>query len=110
MKELTIKILANEITDKQVNKLDEYIVSEFNTKDVVITEGEYVEENKPTWLSLKEVLTVLKELNFWSIDTKYLHIYLDTRFMNGDFNCTVKDRNNNQYLTLEDLKERRRKI
>lgn len=106
MKEVTVKLLTENITEEQIDKLDMFIVDEFNSEPVISSE-EYVEEGTPVWLSLKDVLSTIKELQFYSIDTKYLHIYLDTRFINNDFQCTVKDRKNNQYLTLEDLKERR---
>ena len=110
MRELTIKVLTDKVTEEQIDKLDNFLMSEFKIEDIVILEEEYIEENTPVWLSLKDVLSTIKELQFYSIDTKYLHIYLDTRFINNDFQCTVKDRKNNQYLTLEDLKERRHKI
>ena len=110
MRELTIKLLADKVTEEQIDKIDKLLMAEFKPENIVILEEEYIEENIPTWLSLKDVLSILKELDFWSIDTKYLNIYLDTRFMNGDFKCTIKDRKNKQYLTLEDLKERRHKI
>ena len=110
MRELTVKLLAKNITEEQIDKLDRLLMSEFKPENILITEEEYIEENKPTWVYLKDVLSMLKELDFWSIDTKYLNLYLDTRFMNGDFKCTIKDRKDNQYLTLEDLKERRHKL
>ena len=62
-----------------------------------------------TWIPLKELLKVLYEKEMWSMDTKYLHLYLDTRFT-GDFHCTVKDRNNEHYLTLEDIQNKRYSI
>ena len=33
---------------------------------------------EPIWVPLKDLLHVLKEYDMWSLDTKYLHIYLDT--------------------------------
>ena len=107
MRELTIKLLADKVTEEQIDRIDKLLMSEFKPENIVILEEEYIEENTPVWLSLKDVLSTIKELQFYSIDTKYLHIYLDTRFINNDFQCTVKDRKNNQYLTLEDLKEKR---
>lgn len=60
---------------------------------------------RPTWVSLKELLKLLKEMDMWTMDTKYLHVYLDTRFINGDWHCTIRDRENKRYLSLEDLKQ-----
>lgn len=60
-----------------------------------------------TWIPLKELLKVLYEKEMWSMDTKYLHLYLDTRFTGNDFHCTVKDRNDEHYLTLEDIQNKR---
>lgn len=59
------------------------------------------------WIPLKELVKVLYDKQLWSMDTKYLNLYLDTRFIEGDFHCTVKDRNNDKYLTLEEIKEKR---
>lgn len=56
------------------------------------------------WVSLKKLLKLLKDMNVWTIDTKYLHLYLDTRFINGDWRCTIRDRENNKYLSIEDLR------
>ena len=63
---------------------------------------------EPIWVPLKDLLHVLKEYDMWSLDTKYLHIYLDTRYINGDWHCTIKDREGKEYRSLEDIKERRR--
>ena len=63
---------------------------------------------EPIGVPLKDLLHVLKEYAMWSLDTKYLHIYLDTRYINGDWHCTIKDREGKEYLSLEDIKERRR--
>lgn len=63
---------------------------------------------EPIWVPLKDLLYVLKEYDMWSLDTKYLHIYLDTRYINGGWHCTIKDREGKEYLSLEDIKERRR--
>ena len=60
--------------------------------------------DEPIWVSVKELFKVLRELDMWTMDTKYLHLYLDTRFINEDYHCTIKDRNNEKYLSLEDLK------
>lgn len=62
------------------------------------------------WVSLKSLLKLLREMDIWTIDTKYLHLYLDTRFINGDFYCTIRDRDNKKYLSIEELKEIRRNI
>lgn len=62
------------------------------------------------WVSVKELFKVLKEMDMWTIDTKYLNIYLDTRLIDGDYHCTIKDRNNGRYLSLEDLKTIREKV
>lgn len=59
------------------------------------------------WVPLRELFKVLKEKDMWSMDTKYLNIYLDTRFINGDYHCTIKTRDGNEYLSLEELKEKR---
>lgn len=64
--------------------------------------------NTPEWVPLKELLKVLREMDAWTMDTKYLNIYLDTRFLEGDFHCTVKDREGKRYLSLNDLKEIRK--
>jgi len=64
--------------------------------------------SEPIWVSLRELLILLHEYDMWSMDTKYLHIYLDTRYINGDWHCTIKDREGKEYLSLEDLKERRK--
>lgn len=66
--------------------------------------------NAPEWVSLKELLKVLMEMDVWTMDTKYLNIYLDTRFLDGDFHCTIKDREGKRYLSLNDLKEIRKII
>lgn len=63
---------------------------------------------EPVWISVRELFKVLGEMDMWTMDTKYLHLYLDTRFINGDYHCTIKDRNNEKYLSLEDLKSIRR--
>ena len=63
---------------------------------------------EPIWVPLKDLLHLLKEYDMWSLDTKYLHIYLDTRYINGAWHCTIKDREGKEYLSLEDIKERRR--
>lgn len=60
------------------------------------------------WVSFRELIKVLKEMDVWTIDTKYLHIYLDTRFIGGDLQCTIRDRDNNRYLSIEDLKDIRK--
>ena len=60
------------------------------------------------WVSVRELLTLLKDMDVWTMDTKYLHIYLDTRFISGDWHCTIRDRENTKYLSLEELKEIRR--
>lgn len=60
--------------------------------------------NNVEWVSLKELLKVLRDMSIWTIDTKYLNIYLDTRFIDGDWHCTVRDRENNRYLSIKDLK------
>ena len=64
--------------------------------------------NTPEWVPLKELLKVLMEMDVWTMDTKYLNIYLDTRFLEGDFHCTIKDREGKRYLSLNDLKEIRK--
>lgn len=64
--------------------------------------------NEPIWVSVKELFKILREYDMWSMDTKYLNIYMDTRFINGDFHCTIKTRNGDKYLSLEDLKELRK--
>lgn len=66
--------------------------------------------NAPEWVPLKELLKVLMKMDVWTMDTKYLNIYLDTRFLNGDFHCTIKDREGKRYLSLNDLKEIRKII
>ena len=66
--------------------------------------------NAPELVSLKELLKVLMEMDVWTMDTKYLNIYLDTRFLDGDFHCTIKDREGKRYLSLNDLKEIRKII
>lgn len=66
--------------------------------------------NKPIWVSVKELFKLLKEMDMWTMDTKYLHIYLDTRFINGDYHCTIKDRENKRYLSLDDIKEMRKSV
>ena len=63
---------------------------------------------EPIWVPLKDLLHVLKEYDMWSLDPKYLHIYLDTRYIDGDWHCTIKDREGKEYVSLEDIKERRR--
>lgn len=60
------------------------------------------------WIRLKDLLRLLKEMDVWTVDTKYLNIYLDTRYVEGDWRCTVRDSENQTYLTLEDLRELRR--
>ncbi len=60
--------------------------------------------NNVEWVSLKELLKVLRDMSIWTIDTKYLNIYLDTRFIDGDWHCTVRDRYGNKYLSIKDLK------
>lgn len=67
-------------------------------------------DKEAQWVSLKELLKLLKEMDVWTIDTKYLHLYLDTRFIDGDWHCTICDRDNKKYLSIEDLKEIRRKV
>ena len=62
------------------------------------------------WISLRDLLHVLKSFDMWSIDTKYLNIYLDTRYINNDWHCTVKDREGKKYLSLEDIIELRKQI
>lgn len=69
-----------------------------------------IEESTPIWIPLYELLKTLRELDMWTMDTKYLHLYLDTRFINGDFHCTVKDREGNKYLSLEELRAIRKPI
>lgn len=66
--------------------------------------------NTPEWVPLKELLKVLRQMDTWTMDTKYLNIYLDTRFLEGDFHCTIKDREGKRYLSLNDLKEIRKII
>ena len=66
--------------------------------------------NTPEWVPLKELLKVLVKMDAWTMDTKYLNIYLDTRFLDGDFHCTIKDREGKRYLSLNDLKEIRKII
>lgn len=66
--------------------------------------------NAPEWVPLKELLKVLMKMDVWTMDTKYLNIYLDTRFLDGDFHCTIKDREGKRYLSLNDLKEIRKII
>lgn len=66
--------------------------------------------NTPEWTPLKELLKVLIKMDAWTMDTKYLNIYLDTRFLDGDFHCTIKDREGKRYLSLNDLKEIRKII
>lgn len=66
--------------------------------------------NKPIWVSVKELFKLLKEMDMWTMDTKYLHIYLDTRFINGEYHCTIKDRENKRYLSLDDIKEIRKGV
>lgn len=66
--------------------------------------------NTPEWVPLKELLKVLRKMDAWTMDTKYLNIYLDTRFLEGDFHCTIKDREGKRYLSLNDLKEIRKII
>lgn len=66
--------------------------------------------NIPVWVSLKSLLRVLSEMDMWTLDTKYLNIYLDTRYMNGDWHCTIKDRTGEKYLSLEELKEIRKGV
>lgn len=66
--------------------------------------------NTPEWVPLKELLKVLIKMDAWTMDTKYLNIYLDTRFLDGDFYCTIKDREGKRYLSLNDLKEIRKII
>ena len=63
---------------------------------------------EPIWVPLNDLLRLLKEYDMWSLDTIYLNIYLDTRYINGDWHCTIKDREGKEYLSLEDIKERRR--
>jgi len=65
---------------------------------------------EPVWVSVRELFKILKEKDMWGMDTKYLNIYLDTRYINGDYHCTIKTRDGSEYLTLEELSERRFKI
>lgn len=109
MKELTVK-LKSEITDEQLNKLNDFLFTNFNTDEFIITTEDYVEPNKPEWVSLKDLIKIIKDKDLWSMDTKYLNLYLDTRFIENDFHCTVKTRNGKQYLSLKDLEERRRTL
>lgn len=62
-------------------------------------------DKEAKWVSLKELLKLLKEMDVWTINTKYLHLYLDTRLINGDWHCTIRDRENDKYLSIEELKE-----
>ena len=57
---------------------------------------------------LKDLLVILKEYDMWSMDTKYLQIFLDTRCINDEWYCTIKDRKGKEYLSLDDLKKRRK--
>ena len=109
MKELTVKLKSN-ITDEQLNKLNNFLYTTFCTDEFVVTTEDYVEPNKPEWVSLKDLIKIIKDKDLWSMDTKYLHVYLDTRFINNDFHCTVKTKNGKQYLSLKDLEEKRRKL
>lgn len=63
---------------------------------------------EPVWVPLKQLLRVLCDMDMWTMDTKYLNIYLDTRFINGDWHCTIKDRTGKNYLSIEELKEIRK--
>ena len=63
---------------------------------------------EPIWVGLKDLIKVLQKYDVWSFDTKYLNIYLDTRFINGDYGCTIKTRDGNEYLSIEDLIEKRK--
>lgn len=69
-----------------------------------------MENNEPIWVSVKELFKLLKEMDMWTMDAKYLHIYLDTRFIDGDYHCTIKDRENKRYLSLDDIKEMRKSV
>lgn len=66
--------------------------------------------NEPEWVSLKSLLRVLVEMDMWTMDTKYLNIYLDTRYINGDWHCLIKNRKGDKYYSLEELKEERSKM
>ena len=56
MRELTIKVLADKVTEEQIDRIDKLLMSEFKPENIVILEEEYIEENTPVWLSLKDVL------------------------------------------------------
>ena len=109
LKELTVK-LKSEITEEQLDKLDKFLTDTFNTDEFVVSTEDYVEPKQATWIPLRDLFKVLKEKDMWGMDTKYLNIYLDTRITNGDYHCTIKTRDGKQYLTLEELSNRRFKI
>lgn len=67
-------------------------------------------DSVPIWVSVKELFKTLKEYPVWSLDTKYLHIYIDTRFIDGDYYCTIRTRDNDRYLTLNDIKTLRQEL
>jgi hypothetical protein len=58
------------------------------------------------WVGLKDLLKLLKELPQWSFSTKYLNIRLDTRFIQGDYGCLIKDDKGN-ILSLDDIRKSR---
>ena len=59
MRELTIKVHADKVTEEQIDRIDKLLMSEFKPENIVILEEEYIEESK--------------NLNFYLIDNK---IYL----------------------------------
>ena len=63
------------------------------------------------WVDIKDVFKILKDNNsMWSMDTKYIELRVDTRYyIDGTFKCILRDSNGN-YLTLDELKEKRIKF
>lgn len=44
MTELKIYLLAENVTEKQLDRLDKFLMEEFNTQDIVLTTSPYEEE------------------------------------------------------------------
>lgn len=46
MQELRVCLITESITDKQLDRLDKFLMEEFNTQEIVMTTSPYEEENE----------------------------------------------------------------